>query len=173
MYSTRLSPDQYLNRCAEIEKCVALMYELFAERETDNERLRLIWETLAAEERQHVTQIELLRRIGRKFRYGKQRLKEERILQMANQAERCLDKLYRVAYDPHISFKVSVSLESWFLDLHAQRAIDFDEQHLRDLFASLATDDNRHINRVCEVHAEIFTDHNDLTPERFEDLIDL
>lgn len=173
MNSRQFSPDQYLNRCVEIEKCVAMIYDLFAKQETGNQRLHLIWQTLAAEERQHVMQIEFLRRISRNFHCGMQRIQQDKIQQMLDQAKRCLEKLYHVAYDPLVSFKVSVSLESWFLDLHSERAIDFEEQQIRELFTSLADDDNRHIDRICDVHGEVFNDRNDLKPERFEDLIDL
>lgn len=164
---------RYLSACAEIEKCAALMYEQFAREEKTHPGLQHVWKALATEEKQHVTQIELLRGCARKLQCGEKRYDCEQILELAQKAERCLSKVLAMSYDPHAAFKMAVSLESWYLDLHAGQTERVEQDRFRFLFSALAADDLLHVGRIQAAYAELFANGQVLQPDSFANVLSL
>lgn len=153
---------RYLKACAEIEKCMTLIYEHFAQQESSDERLQSIWQLLAEEERQHVAQVELLYSTARKLRMNEKRFDCDQVFELAKKAEHCLNKAFTMAYDPVAAIRLAVSLETWTHELHAQQRRSFDQDRFQFLFHTLASDDLQHIGQLHTIHNELSKDSESL-----------
>lgn len=168
MIYQHFSADRYLNYFAEIEKCAFLMYEYFAKNESDT-RLHIIWQNLAEEENQHAGQIENLRRLSRGKKCGNNRIDDQKIQRMASTAELYLDKVYHLPYDPYFACNLSVRLEYYFFELHAQRSMVFADEALQNLFLNLAEADTGHIRRLKNLYSAYFEKEIDLSSSTKKD----
>jgi len=173
MNSHRSTTSRYLDACAEIEKCAALMYNHFSRQEKPGSSRQNMWMKLAAEERQHVNQVEYLRKVARRLKLGKHRVDCERILGLARKAEHCLSKVFTMPYDPQVAFTLSVSLESWFFDLHEEQTRKFCKDRLSFLFNALATSDLQHIKTIQAIYNESSAQGETLQAHSFADVLSL
>ncbi len=162
---------RYLKACAEIEKCMTLIYEHFSQQETSDDRLQSTWQLLAEEERQHVAQVELLYSAARKLRMNEKRFDCDQAFELAKKAEHCLNKAFSMSYDPIAALGLAVSLATWIHDLHAQQRRSFEQDRFKFLFHTLASDDQQHISRLHTIHNELFKDAESLLPGSFDNVI--
>lgn len=171
IYRHRVNTYRYLDACTEIEKCAALMYTQFARQEKANSRLQKIWLKLAAEERQHVKQLELLSGLARQLKLGTRQVDCDRMVAFAAQAEHCLNHAFKMSYDPFYAGTLAVSLESWLLDLHAEQTERFPKDRFGSLFNALAVDDLQHINKIQMMFNESIDHVNDLRSYSFTEML--
>ena len=151
----------FLRLCAEIEKTVEKVYQLFAEKTDADPELKELWSTLANDEQDHTRQLELAERISAGETFPGQQIAIERVQDLLAEVRAVLASAQEAMPEPLEALKTSILLEKRFMDIHVTNAVYFPNESLRNTFAALGRSDEAHFNSIkafLRLHYDDFFD---------------
>ena len=106
---------------------------------------------LAADEDEHAEQL----RFALRFPEGAVVTSIPEMLQQANdlllQAKSIQDKIDQIEVDDQQAISIGVELEKKFCQAHIANSFEFKENNLKDMFAAMAKEDERHCQRLLDL----------------------
>lgn len=110
---------------------------------------------LAADEDDHANQL----RFALRFPEGSVVTSIEDMLQQSQnllqQAEHILEKTLLIEVDDQQAISIGVELEKNFSQIHIANSYDFKENNLKEMFAAMAKEDERHCQRLLDLQKKI------------------
>jgi rubrerythrin len=148
---------KFLNSCAEIEDTIGAIYRLLAETLSEGHELRRIWLEMADEEAEHARQIRFAARLPAREVFTGVNISLSKVEELLRRAREFKERLQGAQITTSEALKLSMHLETEFNAVHMVLAVEFREESMRRMFQSLASDDDRHANRLRQYLLKIST----------------
>jgi rubrerythrin len=152
----KLSLDQYLKLCSELEKSAARIYGRWSGSAEFDQRTRKLWLQMKAEEEDHFAQIELIRRQLGHGPECERALADNRIEEILASSRESLERVMARELNCQQALELALALEGSFKDFHTEMARHFDDPGLVRLFANLSSQDRILIDRLRALYGELF-----------------
>lgn len=137
--------------CYQIEIISEKIYRQLAANEAFAPEIRKAFQSLAADEQNHASQIDLLVQAPDRMIDAVTRISGEKVEQVKALAERIMAEVENLAISEEEALKFSVQMEQEFIKIHAHNALHFSDQRLADFFDSLGRADLIHLNRLKDL----------------------
>lgn len=142
---------KHLNICIKIEETVGAIYRSMLKSNRLSANVRETLAELAADEDDHASQLRFALRFpeGAVVNSLPEMLKEAQ--EMLQQAESMQKKVEQIEVDDQQAISVGVELEKRFCQAHIGNSFEFKEGQLKNMFAAMAKEDERHCQRLLEL----------------------
>jgi rubrerythrin len=137
--------------CYQIEIISEKIYRKLADNETFAPEIRKAFHSLAADEQNHASQIDLLVQSPDRMIDAVTRISGEKVEQVKALAERIMAEVENLTISEEEALKFSVQMEQEFIKIHAHNALHFSDQRLADFFDTLGHADLIHLNRLKDL----------------------
>lgn len=137
--------------CYQIEIISEKIYRKLAANGTFAPEIRKAFQSLAADEQNHASQIDLLVQAPDRMIDAVTRISGEKVEQVKELAERIMAEVENLAITEEAALNLSVQMEQEFIKIHAHNALHFSDQRLADFFDTLGRADLIHLNRLKDL----------------------
>lgn len=137
--------------CYQIEISSEKIYRKLAANETFATEIRQAFQSLAVDEQNHASQIDLLVQSPDSKIEAVTRISGDKVAQVLALAEKIMAKVENVAISEEEALNLSVQMEQEFVKIHAHNALHFSDQRLADFFDALGRADLIHLNRLKDL----------------------
>lgn len=137
--------------CYQIESISEKIYRKLAANETFAPEIRQAFQSLAVDEQNHASQIDLLVQSPDSKIDAVTRISGEKVVQVLALAERIMAEVANNNVSVEQALRLSVRMEEEFVKIHAHNALHFSDQRLADFFDALGRADLIHLNRLKDL----------------------
>lgn len=147
-----------LVNCKRIEEIASKIYRQLAGDSNYANELRKVFQKLTDDEKAHARNFDLLLQANDNEIEATHTLAWEKVNEALELAERMLKKVETVKLNEENVLRLAVEMEQHFVKVHVHNALFFRDQKLADLFNTLGSEDEAHLDTLREClkwwHAE-------------------
>lgn len=154
---TNMEIVKVLEICRDVELANAALYHYFAEIFSSDKDVAALWHKTALEEENHAKQ----------FVLGINMRKEQIVESLSIDGSKAADMLHFVKSlsaqvrssppDKVAALRIAINLEERLAGFHMTTVSSFTDNNLKSLFAALMKTDDRHVEKLHEMHQRLLT----------------